>query len=308
MTSTAFAAIEARPGSVPGPKRPSRALGAAAESATYVAFDEVFERFAYPAGESHLRLRSDQPTELAIEVRATGFGDLAEMVTADRVLRRNGITAEWFVPYFPFARHDRRNDLSDGFELELALEMVSEITITIVDPHSEVAGQLIHIPQRSVVEQFRAAGAFDNDPVVVIPDAGAVKKTFTWLGDGPSADRPDVVQALKHRDPQTGRLSGFEVLADDLEGRPCIIVDDISDGGGTFLGLAAELKAANAGPLTLAVTHGLFTKGLEALSVFDRIFACSYRCEADRETEPSLEAEALITVPFEALYTKGARQ
>ena len=138
---------------------------------------------------------------------------------------------------------------------------------------------------------------FDSDPVVVIPDAGATKKAYTWL------DGRRVVQASKRRDPATGKLSGFSVPDVDSEGnsiagRPCIIVDDICDGGGTFLGLAAELQAAGAGPLTLAVTHGLFTKGTEVLTESFSTIACLAPTDAP-------ETPGVITIPFEDLYTKG---
>jgi ribose-phosphate pyrophosphokinase len=73
---------------------------------------------------------------------------------------------------------------------------------------------------------------------------------------------------------KTGKLSGFKVFADDLKGKTCVIVDDICDGGGTFLGLAKELKDKSCGKLILIVTHGIFSKGLEKLTeVFDEVFS-----------------------------------
>ncbi len=265
---------------------------------TYFTLDQVTEQLRYPAGEGHVRLRSEH-IELfnirTIEATATSFNDLGTVITTDRILRRLGRRVEWFLPYFPFARHDRRNDALDGFELGLALEMVAELDLVIADPHSDVAGQLRHFDQASVVDRFIHAGLFDTNPTVIIPDAGATKKAYAWL-DG----RP-VVQALKHRDPATGRLSGFNVLTDDLHGRPCIIVDDICDGGGTFLGLANQLKAANAGPLTLAVTHGLFTKGTTQLAETFSTLACLTPSQADPDDLPDV-----TTIPFRDLYTKGS--
>ena len=283
---------------------------------TYHHIDDVFDRMTYPAGERHIRLAdgalaalTGAVSEPVIEFDARCFDDLAQMVTADRLLRRNGVLVTWFVPYFPFARHDRRNDAVDGFELGLAIEMVGEIKIVIADPHSEVAGQLRHIGQKSVVDVFRSAGAFDSDPIVIVPDAGAAKKVDSWVGN---ADR---VQALKHRDPMTGKLSGFEVLADDLDGRPCIIIDDICDAGGTFLGLAAELKAKNAGPLILAVTHGLFTKGLASLgAAFDHIYSFgpadpgSAGPNSAGPDSAEKTSQSVSRIPFQSLYEKGAQQ
>jgi len=263
---------------------------------TYTAFSEMFECRRYPAGESHIELMlpTQQVEHLTIEAAIVDFDGLGNMLTADRILRRNGIRAQWFVPYFPFARHDRRNHIGDGFELGVALDLVKDLDIVIADPHSDVAGQLPHIPQSASVECFRDAGLLPDHAVIVIPDAGAIKKAHEWA-TGP------VVQALKHRDTATGRLSGFEVLADDLAGAPCVIVDDICDGGGTFLGLAVELANKNAGPLTLAVTHGLFTKGIDALSeAFDRIATFGF--------SGGPRVHGVDYLPFKNLYNKGARR
>jgi ribose-phosphate pyrophosphokinase len=43
-------------------------------------------------------------------------------------------------------------------------------------------------------------------------------------------------------------------------------VDDICDGGGTFIGLVDALKKKNAGDLYLAVSHGIFSKGFDELT------------------------------------------
>ena len=269
-------------------------MSTSTKTATYATIDEVFERFNYPAGESHIRLHDDIDVSglEVIEATAFSFGDLAQIVTADRILRRTGTQVRWFVPYFPFARHDRRNDAGDGFELKLALEMVSEIDIVIADPHSDVAGQLPHIGQVDVVASLRRAGVFDNNPVVIIPDAGATKKAYEWI------DGETVIQASKRRDPATGELSGFAIRETDFGGRPGIIVDDIVDGGGTFLGLAAVLKAHNAGPLTLAATHGLFTKGTDILfESFDSIVSFT---PTGTEGAPGVKS-----IPFSDLYAKG---
>jgi len=260
----------------------------------YASLDELFERFSYPAGESHIRLRQgvDLSGLVTIEADARGFEDLAQIVTADRILRRAGISVRWFVPYFPFARHDRRNDAGDGFELQLALELVNEIDVVVADPHSEVTAQLTHYSQVDSVAAWRRAGVFDSNPIVVIPDAGAAKKAYDWL------DGADVVQAQKHRDPQTGKLSGFSIPVADLKGRPCIIVDDICDAGGTFLGLAEQLQKANAGALSLAVTHGLFTKGTQTLlERFDSLHSFHLR-----DKEP---IEGVQAIPYSDLYDRG---
>lgn len=231
----------------------------------YLHFHDIFRTFNYPAGEPHVRMVADDPTqggEIVIESNARNFDDLCVLVIASGILRKRGIVARFFVPYFPFARHDRRIDDRDGLEVYLALSLANMFDIVIADPHSDVTGSLRHIPQSASVAQFEKSGLFEGDPIVIVPDEGARNKALAWAGTR------TIVQCMKTRDPRTGQLSGFEVGRDDLGGRPCVIVDDICDGGGTFIGLAKELRKRNAGPLRLAVTHGLFTKGLDCLWEF----------------------------------------
>jgi ribose-phosphate pyrophosphokinase len=93
---------------------------------------------------------------------------------------------------------------------------------------------------------------------LVAPDKGAVDRVQRWAEEY----HLPLVRCLKHRDPETGKLSGFQLDAPyDLRGVNCLIIDDLCDGGGTFAGISELLKAAGAPWVGLAVTHGVFSKG-----------------------------------------------
>lgn len=242
------------------------------------AFEQVFNVMHYPAGESHVeaRVMIPSPGVGIIVSHCRGFEDLCNILVADEILMRNDCPAtKWFIPYFPFGRHDRRRHRLDGMELTIALNMVKDLNVVTLDPHSDVSGVLPHIPQREVVRIFgQETDLFEDDPVIVIPDSGATKKAYEWIGQ---FDRPaDIVQCGKRRDPGTGELTGFEILSEPdrgIAGRPYIIVDDICDGGGTFLGLADVLHERGLRGGRLLVTHGLFTKGIHELdNKFDKIY------------------------------------
>lgn len=253
-----------------------------------ILFEAIFDVMRYPAGELHVRLKkptSDIISSTIIAANVRSFDDLCAIVIADRILKHGGIpTHRWFIPYFPFARHDRRNDALDGFELKLALELVQDLQICILDPHSDVAGQLTHVPQSAVVDAWRKhTDLFEGQPLVVIPDYGATKKALTWMPAG-----LPWVQAYKKREPKTGKLSGFGLhwnnggIPGPPEGHPVVIVDDICDAGGTFIGLAQVLKEDGATDIRLAVTHGLFTKGIDELSKhFSKIYSTGPQKEVD---------------------------
>ena len=239
----------------------------------YILEGEVFTGFSYPAGEWHHRFAGVAiPSGSVIEAHVRDFEGLCRIVTEDRILRRIGIVVRWFVPYFPFARHDRRNDANDGFELEVAMGMVKELDIVIADPHSDVAGMLPHIPQSSAFDVFLRHGAVRPGATIAIPDGGATKKALGWLGKTDNR----VIQCRKRRNPQTGKLSDFVIDNDtpDVPVGDVVMLDDICDGGYTFTELGKMFREEHgATSLRLCVTHGLMTKGLDVLTdVFDCVF------------------------------------
>jgi ribose-phosphate pyrophosphokinase len=143
--------------------------------------------------------------------------------------------------------------------------------VFVFDAHSEVTPALLNnstvIPNYAFIKEV--LNKIGQNVKLISPDGGALKKIYKvseFLGG------VEVVECSKSRDVKTGKLSGFKVYEDDLQGMDCLIVDDICDGGGTFVGLAEELKKKNAGKLYLAVSHGIFNKGFDVLDCFDKIF------------------------------------
>jgi ribose-phosphate pyrophosphokinase len=100
-----------------------------------------------------------------------------------------------------------------------------------------------------------------RDIVLVSPDAGANKKTFEVA----KYFSTNFIRADKLRDLTTGQIKETIVYADDLTGKTAVILDDICDGGRTFIELAKVLKAKGAAKVILFVTHGIFSAGLDPL-------------------------------------------
>jgi len=72
-------------------------------------------------------------------------------------------------------------------------------------------------------------------------------------------------------------------------------VDDICDGGGTFIGLAKALKQKNAGNLYLAVSHGIFSKGFNELNKhFTKIFTTDSFKTINESNVEQLKLEQII--------------
>ena len=196
------------------------------------------------------------------------------------------------MPYVPYARQDRVMNSGEAAALKAFVNVIAGLkfdSIIIDDPHSDVATNLLdNATPRLIVnrqdelfaEYMGNAGVVrrntrictvgHGNPVIIAPDAGARKKAQKV------ADRYQfrIVEAGKVRDVKDGKITGTTVH-DDVTGLPCIIVDDICDGGRTFVPLAAALKEKGASQVILYVTHGIFSNGKQFLldSGIDQVHA-----------------------------------
>jgi ribose-phosphate pyrophosphokinase len=171
------------------------------------------------------------------------------------------------LPSVPGARQDRLNNTGDFlFTAKSVANMINERQfrkVIVLDPHSEVIAGLIN--NCEVVHSdiaFHLSGYFYQPKycAVVSPDAGAEKRAGMFA----KAMKVPLIHAWKSRDVKDGKITGFghEPFAPTDK---VLIVDDICDGGGTFLGLGDKLAESNINA-DLFVTHGIFSQGTKALT------------------------------------------
>ncbi|WDF59508.1 ribose-phosphate diphosphokinase [Flavobacterium sp. KACC 22758] len=236
-----------------------------------------FQSFTFSGGEPHIKIVPDFDTNRKVTIthRLNSFNDLGLLcVTVDALRRMDVKIIELFIPYFPAARQDRVMIPGEPLSVKVYADIINAMQLNkvfVFDAHSEVTPALLNnstvIPNYAFIKEV--LNKIGQNVKLISPDGGALKKIYKvseFLGG------VEVVECSKSRDVKTGKLSGFKVYEDDLQGMDCLIVDDICDGGGTFVGLAEELKKKNAGKLYLAVSHGIFNKGFDVLDCFDKIF------------------------------------
>jgi len=247
-----------------------------------------FQSFIFSGGEPHIKIKPDFDVSETVTIthRINSFNDFGLLLLAVDALKRMDVKLiNVFIPYFPAARQDRVMIAGEPLSVKVYADVLNSLKlnkITVFDAHSEVTSALLDncevIPNHDFIAQVLKK--IGNDVKLISPDGGALKKIYKvseYLGG------IDVVECSKSRDVKTGKLSGFKVYDDDLQGMDCLIVDDICDGGGTFIGLAEELKKKNAGKLYLAVSHGIFNKGFESMKAFEKIFTTDSFREFDEE-------------------------
>src|SRR5699024_8165918 len=91
---------------------------------------------------------------------------------------------------------------------------------------------------------------------VVSPDAGRVKVGERWAD---ALDGAPLAFIHKTRDPSIPNQVKSNRVVGDVEGRTCVLIDDMIDTGGTISGAVRVLKEAGAGEVIIATTHGVFS-------------------------------------------------
>ena len=242
---------------------------------------------AHGAGASHVKDRL--PMRPRVTLRSGHADDVFVAILMADAARRMGVRWPGIdILYLPYARQDRVANYGESLSLKVMCDLINLhfSDITILDPHSDVSSGLLRNPQ--IINQAEAMLAISDDltreevaynpfadpkVVLVCPDMGARKKidhVAKALGDR------RVIYCDKKRDTKTGKLSGFHV---NTTGELCdadtnfLIVDDLIDGGGTFIGIADILRQTTAGKVFLAASFGIFSRGTcELAAAFDHIY------------------------------------
>lgn len=232
--------------------------------------------FTFSGGEVHVVIEDFlSSSSVRINARCNNSDDFMRIAMIVDALRGVGASnIELFMPYLPYARQDRRMVYGEPHSLKVFGSMLNALKLSAVyvyDVHSDVANGIIdnlHCIDNVVTVNDYACML--GQYTLVCPDAGAYKKIYKlapFLGY-----KGEIVIANKVRDVTNGRILRTDVYG-DVSGKNCLIVDDICDGGATFLGLAEELKKKGAGDLHLFVSHGIFSKGTESLLSYYKTIA-----------------------------------
>lgn len=202
--------------------------------------------------------------------------------------------------YIPYGRQDRVCEKGEAFSLKAFAKILNSMhwdSIITADPHSDVTEALIEnlqvIPQHEIVREMLAWRVKHLDMAIVSPDGGALKKIFKVSKE---LGGVEVFCAEKVRDTATGNIVKTDIHVKDFAGRNLLVVDDLCDGGRTFIELAKVLKEHNCGEIELYVTHGIFSKGLGELSIdFNKIHCFNaWQHNIEKEHEVFVSNQAVV--------------
>ena len=244
-----------------------------------------------------------------MRIRATAMRDmndfmlLAQLVEAVRH-QTDVLVSHLDLPWLPWARQDRHMVSGDSFALKVFASQLNTLKfdkVNVLDPHSDAAAAAIDnfvaIPQEVCLMQSASLSRLfqQNALMLVAPDAGSLKK-IDAVARAAGVEQYAILS--KKRDVASGSLTGFALLAGDVRARDLLIVDDLCDAGGTFIGSAQVLRDAGARSVSLYVTHGIFSKGVEHLFAngIDAIYTTTSLAA------PTLEHPQLELIDIDAIY------
>lgn len=198
------------------------------------------------------------------------------MLLVDALKRASVSEINIVCPYLCYSRQDRKAGPRTPISAKIIANMLSmdASRIITVDLHAQQIQGFYDIPfdnlYGSIVFKKHIRDTFNiENSVIVSPDVGGVRRARSY---GESLGLPIVI--VEKRRQKAGECEALNVIG-DIEGKDCIIVDDMIDSGGTICKSASILKDIGALSLRVVVTHGVLSPGaVEKLenSVFDRIY------------------------------------
>ena len=226
----------------------------------------------FPAGEVGIKIQNHsyaQKQELVRVIASiTSSDELIQLFMITDALRRQFYNAkiELWLGYTPYGRQDRVCNEGEALSISVFASLINSqgySRVIVLDPHSDVTPALLNNCHVNCLRNIfiEMLGERYNQHVFVAPDAGAAKKVGSiaeYLGC-------EIVYGVKKRNMADGKIVSLD-LSGDVEGKKVIVVDDICDGGNTFIKLGEKLKDCGVKSMDLFVTHGLFTGDTQKLT------------------------------------------
>jgi ribose-phosphate pyrophosphokinase len=206
------------------------------------------------------------------------------LITLDALRRGSARRITAVIPYFGYARQDRKSGPRTPISAKLVANLITTAgadRVLTMDLHAAQIQGFFDIP----VDNLFAAPLFARDIqdryqgreiMVVSPDVGGVVRARA-IAARLGAD----LAIIDKRRPRAGVSEVMNVIG-EVQGRHCILVDDIVDSGGTLCNAAEALLKNGATSASVYVTHGVFSGGavarigaspLETMTVTDSIAA-----------------------------------
>ena len=186
------------------------------------------------------------------------------LIMLDALKRASAKRITVVAPFYPYARQDKKHRGREPISARLVADLFKTAganRVMTVDLHTAQIqgffdGPVDHLFALPQLADYVGATYQGADFTVVAPDSGRVRVAEQWadhLGGTPLAF------VHKTRDPLVPNQVVANRIVGDVEGRTCVLVDDMIDTGGTIVKAADALFDAGAADVIVAATHGVLS-------------------------------------------------
>ncbi|MFM1994525.1 MAG: hypothetical protein RLZZ610_42 [Actinomycetota bacterium] len=188
---------------------------------------------------------------------------MEQLLMVDALKRASAKRITVVAPFFPYARQDKKHKGREPISARLVTDLYKAAganRVMSVDLHSPQIqgffdGPVDHLWALPMLADYVKDKWGKEELTVVSPDSGRVRVADIW------ADRLGAPLAIIHkrRDPNVPNKVSVHELVGEVQGRTCVLVDDMIDTGGTIVAAAKALKDNGAKRVIVAATHAVFS-------------------------------------------------
>ncbi|GCE77822.1 ribose-phosphate diphosphokinase [Cellulomonas biazotea] len=218
---------------------------------------EIYTRF----GES---VRGSDAFVLQSHARPINQWIMEQLLMVDALKRASAKTITVVTPFYGYARQDKKHRGREPISARLLADLFKTAgadRLMSVDLHTAQIqgffdGPVDHLWAMPTLIDYVRTRVDTSNVTVVSPDAGRIRVAEQWaakLGGGPLAF------VHKTRDIRSPNKTVANRVVGEVEGRSCVLVDDLIDTGGTIAGAVRVVLEAGAKDVIVAATHGVLS-------------------------------------------------
>ena len=189
---------------------------------------------------------------------------MEQLLMIDALKRGSAKRITAILPFYPYARQDKKHRGREPISARLVADLLKTAgadRIVSVDLHTDQIqgffdGPVDHMRAQTLLTGYIRDNYGTGDVVVVSPDSGRVRVAEKWadaLGGSPLAF------IHKTRDPRVPNQVVSNRVVGEVEGKTCVLTDDMIDTGGTIAGAVKLLREDGAKDVIIAATHGVLS-------------------------------------------------
>ncbi len=185
------------------------------------------------------------------------------LIMIDAFKRASASSISVIIPYFGYARQDRKAKGRDPISAKLVANLITKAgadRVITLDLHAEQIQGFFDLPLDNLqsfpvfIKYFQEMDAFNNDDYVVVsPDVGGVKRARRL------AEKMKMSLAILDKRRPRDNVAEIVNVVGDVTGKNAILFDDIIDTAGSLVGAAQALKAKGVKDVIACATHGILS-------------------------------------------------